>query len=150
MSSVKVQRKQAVKEEQSASYSEDRSSETHDSSDSNKSGSDGSRKERRGAFSYWPIIVFVIIFIIILVSIFACGGHAAACGTGTTGTLFGGLFLVFILWILVLWFFCSSGSQTAAWFFVILIFAIIISLFIASFLGSCGHDKSSAKMTGFW
>ena len=141
---VKVSRKQVNKDETTTTVSDD-SSHSSNSSSGKKCDSDTSTKSDSGSCggNYWPLIIFVILFVIILVAIFACGGHSWASDNGCSGFLFGGAFLFFIIWILVLWFFCRAGEMTGAWFFFFLLFAIIFTMFIASVLGNCGDHRKS-------
>lgn len=91
---------------------------------------------------YWPIFIFIILFIIILIVCFCSGwDHRSQCGGFGGGTAIAGVFLFFIIWILLLWFFCRSGNMTAAWFFLILIFAIIFVWWIASLLANLGCNR---------
>lgn len=140
---VKVSRKQVSKDEQTTTVSDDSSNYSHSSSSGKKCDTDTASKcdKSSSCGNYWPLIIFVILFVIILVAIFACGGHSWASENGHYGFLFGGLFLFFIVWILVLWFFCRAGEMTGAWFFFFLLFAIIFTWFIASVLGHCGESK---------
>lgn len=134
MSSVKLSRKQQIKEEQTSFASEG----SHTSSDACDTRTKSS-KDKKCKTSWWPIILFVIIFIIIAIAVCACGGHNSVREIGSGGLL-GGALLFFILWIIILWFFCSSGNNTAAWFFVILIFAILIAGAIAGAIGDGWSD----------
>jgi len=140
---VKVSRKQVSKDEQTTSVSDDSSSHSYSSSSGKKCDTDQTSKSSRDSCTgnYWPLIIFVILFVIILVSVFACGGHTWAFEQGHCGFLFGGMFLFFIVWILVLWFFCRAGEMTGAWFFFFLLFAIIFTMFLASVLGNCSGRK---------
>lgn len=99
-----------------------------------KSTDDNCSKDREAC--YWPLFIFIIIFIIIIIVCF-CGGYGSSwnngCGSGGMG-LIGGAILFFIIWIIALWFFCRSGNMVAAWFFLVLIFALLFTWWIASIL----------------
>lgn len=82
---------------------------------------------------WWPIVAFIIIFIIIAI----CAGCSDHTKEHRSHWIAGFLFF-FIIWILVLWFFCKSGNLFAAWFFFLLFIAILLVCLVAKFLtGVC-------------
>lgn len=90
---------------------------------------------------WFPLIIFIFIFIIVILACFCTGygwGGMDKCNErGYKGShIAAAVFLFFIIWILVLAFFCNSGDSQSAWFFLLLFIAIIIVWFIACFLGN--------------
>jgi hypothetical protein len=90
---------------------------------------------------WFPLLIFIFIFIIVVIACF-CSGYGF-CGMDKTNDrgyrgshIAAAVFLFFIIWILVLAFFCNSGDSQSAWFFLLLFIAIIIVWFIACFLGN--------------
>jgi hypothetical protein len=143
MASYKHARKVIERETVEDTYSEkpcdDNSSQSSQPSRDSRDNCDTRSKDGCGA-CYWPVFIFVILFIIILIVCFCSGwDYSANCGSWGTGGIFGGLFLFFIIWIIILFFFCRSGDMTAAWFFLILIFALIFVWWIANLLSNLGR-----------
>lgn len=130
------------------SFSETTSSQTQSetkSSGSNcptKTSDDNCREDNNAC--YWPLFIFIILFIIVVIVCF-CSGWGS-CGTGSgagwggfgTAGAVGFALLFFIIWIIILWFFCRSGQMVGAWFFLLLIFALVFIWWIASVLANLG------------
>lgn len=89
----------------------------------------------------WPLVIFVILAIIVLVAVLFSkqmdGQHRA--------WTFFGLLIVVLVWSLILWFFCRCGQQTIAWFLLLLPVALVIFWALAEFLagvtGGCGSKS---------
>lgn len=102
---------------------------------------DKSQKSGKGEGSSWcrwaPVLVFIILFIIIMIGVFCSGcDYKKHCGDGwSTCGIAGVVLLFFIIWLLLLCFFCKGNDSRAAWFFLLLLIAIIFVWVIACFLG---------------
>lgn len=86
----------------------------------------------------WPVIIFLVIIIIAVACIFMSSWDHSVKTTYAAG-----LIVFAVLWSLVLWFFCKSHSYAAAWFFLLVIFAVIIFWYIARFIARisvCGCE----------
>ena len=128
--SLKSKRAESKKEEVSASVSRNSDNDHTDSDDCDN-------KDKKGYnYGCWaPVIIFIIIFIIFIVLIACTGWDYGSYGGGCSGYhMAGAALLFFIIWILILCFFCKSGDSTMAWFFLLLIIAIAIIWCFASFL----------------
>jgi lipopolysaccharide export LptBFGC system permease protein LptF len=79
---------------------------------------------------YWPLIIFIFLFIIIIIALF-CSGFDDGKHGNKTGTI-AYVILFFIIWTIIIGYFCRSGDLTAAWFFLLLFIAIIFIWWIAS------------------
>lgn len=84
-----------------------------------------------------PVLVFIILFIIVMIGVFCSGcDYKGYAGKGWTGCGIAGVVLLFfVIWLLLLCFFCKSGDTRAAWFFMLLLIAIVFVWVIACFLG---------------
>lgn len=87
-----------------------------------------------GGYSCWfPLIIFIILFFIVIIAFFCSGcDHSRWTGGCGTGALAAGVLLFFIIWIIIIAFFCKGGYPAGAWFFLFLIFAIVIAWWLAS------------------
>ena len=80
----------------------------------------------------WPVIIFVIFAVIVLIVILF---SSYMDNTVKTWTFFITLIVV-LIWGAILWFLCKGGQHAAAWFLLLLPLAIAIFWFISAFLAS--------------
>jgi len=80
----------------------------------------------------WPVIIFIVLAIIVLIGILF---SSKLDGNAKAWTFFITLIWA-IIWAAILWFFCRSGQQAIAWFFLLLPIAIAIFWALAVFLAS--------------
>jgi hypothetical protein len=107
-----------------------------DTSASSGASAESESCEKSGWACWFPLILFVILFIIVIIIAFSCGWHQDGCGYGWSQSHMAcGVALFFIIWLLILGWFCWSGNAAAAWFFFLLIIAIVIVWAIAQALG---------------
>lgn len=92
------------------------------------------------ANSYWPLIIFIILAVIILIGVLFVNSMST---TQKTYTFFI-LLVAFIIWAFIIWAFCKCGQQTVAWFLFLLPIALAIFWAIAYFLAvvTCGTCPS--------
>lgn len=111
----------------SESGSHEHSTQTHNNSDDKEKG--------YGYGCYLPLIIFIVLFIIFGLLIMCTGCDYGSYSDGCSGYhLAGAAILFFIVWILILWFFCRSGDSTMGWFFLLLIIALAIIWAFSCFL----------------
>jgi len=92
------------------------------------------------ANSYWPLVVFIILAVIVLIGVL----FASSLSTNQKTWTFFILLFVFIIWAFIIWAFCKCGQQTIAWFLLLLPIAVAIFWAIAYFMAAvtCGNCPS--------
>ena len=83
-------------------------------------------------YTCWPVVIFVIFAIIILIGIMCSSKLDGSCKAWS----FFCLLIFFIIWAAIIWFFCRAGQHAIAWFLLLLPVAIAIFWCLSYFLAS--------------